>query len=201
MESINSFNTFIGVILVYGARSKAFWQGQVNIYTYIYITKDPPHRIRSWVSLLRCLHTSKTMTGQSTNHCYMFHHWYELRVWNEAQSSSINLQGTVWRTTGWTLYCPLYLYILSWFLSGRSKFRARICGAQESIPSLAGRYDNPICRTGPIPQIRFQGSIDVYKYRLWNEHKWWTFALYINCTSWCGSFSQNIESANPAQLS
>ncbi len=22
-------------------------------------------------------------------------------------------------------------------------------GAQESIPSLAGRYDNPLCRTGP----------------------------------------------------
>ncbi len=33
---------------------------------------------------------------------------------------------------------------------------ARICKhfkAQESIPNLAGRYDNPICRTGPPDYI------------------------------------------------
>jgi hypothetical protein len=53
--------------------------------------------------------------------------------------------------------------------------RARICrpfrGDQESISSLASRYDNPIFRTCPlaksIPRNRLLGSINVYKYGLW----------------------------------
>ncbi len=41
----------------------------------------------------------------------------------------------------------------------------------ESIPSLAGRYDNPICCTGPPSYMgyrnRFPGSLIVYKYGPW----------------------------------
>ncbi len=43
---------------------------------------------------------------------------------------------------------------------------------QESIPSLAGQYDNPIWRTGPPGYIvwrnRFLGSSNVYKFGLWH---------------------------------
>ncbi len=51
----------------------------------------------------------------------------------------------------------------------RSLARARICKpAEESIPSLASRYDDSICRTGPPDYIgwrnRFLGSRNFYKY-------------------------------------
>ena len=50
-----------------------------------------------------------------------------------------------------------------------------LLSSQESIPILAGRYDNPICRSSPLAYIgwqnrflrnRFLGSINVYKYGL-----------------------------------
>jgi hypothetical protein len=58
--------------------------------------------------------------------------------------------------------------------------RARICKPlkdPESIPSMPGRHGNPLCRTGPpgyrlaasIPRNRFLGSLNVYKYGLYND--------------------------------
>ncbi len=69
----------------------------------------------------------------------------------------------------------------------RIKLARSECSATETVfvnllwspgidPSLAGRYSNPICRTGPPDYIawwsRFLGidawgSINVYKYGLW----------------------------------
>ncbi len=54
-----------------------------------------------------------------------------------------------------------------------------LSGAKESIPSLAGRYDNPIWYTGPpsyirlaeqIPWNRFLGSLNVNKFGLWGHY-------------------------------
>ncbi len=47
-----------------------------------------------------------------------------------------------------------------------SPYLQTFSGAQESILSMAGRYDNPIWRTGPTWN-RFLGSLNVYKFGLW----------------------------------
>ncbi len=83
------------------------------------------------------------------------------------------------------------------FTSYSSHIRARIFESlrspgidSASLCSLAGRYDYPICRTGPpalqrlaesIPCNRFLGSLNVYKFGLWEQEKTrWPCSLHTD---------------------
>jgi hypothetical protein len=92
-------------------------------------------------------------------------------------------------------------------LTNRAHMCKNLRGAQESIPSLAGRDDNPIWHTGPpsyvrlaeqIPWNRFLGSLNVYKFGLWVATQ--DFSVSYQCFRWETTLYRQSGSSLPCMI-